>query len=112
MGMTAISMDQLLNLWIKLEDAYTGNASHGSVAEVYAYTLMPYSPSYTHTTIAIFDESRLELEKDAGTALVEVVERFQKLRLCKVTIDGLEPRQWLADVKFCHRAHVAVVKPE
>ena len=45
--MTNISIQQLITLWVELEDAYNGvNGFGGDVAKIYAYTLQPRYPGY------------------------------------------------------------------
>jgi len=118
-----ISIRQAIDLWVALEACRAGTNSHGGdTAEIYAYRLMPYSPSYTgRADSAIFAEDHAKMEVDAGRALRELLVLFVKTYRHEglvvemgvtgqgkgIPLDDWNPR---GDVRFVHRIHVRVTR--
>ena len=109
--MINISMQQLINLWVELEDAYNGVNGFGStVAEVYAYTLQPHYPGYDANNLTM---DSLEYETKASTSLYEVLTLFQSKRDCIISIEEDVGKYrkldtWLKKSRFAHRVHIEI----
>ena len=75
--MINISMKQLLDVWVELEDAYNGvNGYGGDTTETYAYLVMPFSPTYVNTRYtegSSFDKDNIQLELQAAKSLYEIL---------------------------------------
>lgn len=109
-----ISVDQALDVWADLEDAYRDEHGYGGdIAEIYAYRLMPYSP---RAHVGSDDVAQRQLARDAGLALVAICKMFEQRRECRIEIetnrdewDGLD--QWLSKGGLMvHREHVRVTR--
>jgi hypothetical protein len=101
--------DQALNVWAELEDAYHGaNGFGGDTAEIYAYRLMPMSPSYSITSAYEMPEHP-QMERRAWSDLIELCAKFQQHRNCKVVIDDVPLEDCDPNGRFIHRSHVQVI---
>jgi hypothetical protein len=101
-----ISMDQLINLWVQLEDAYRGvNGYGGDTAEIYAYTVQARPPGYPW---GFFAEDDKEFELKASKSLYEVLNLFKKKRKCVIYVEGRLLGEWLLKERFHHRVHVRI----
>lgn len=108
--MQNLSMVQALSIWSELEAAYYGkNGFGGDTAEIYAYRLMPMSPSFDHRV-----EVRDEFNAQATRSLIALVEHFEETHECAVyvvLVDGYERvRKCLKQEgrSFEHRIHLHV----
>lgn len=108
--MTNISKQQLITLWVELEDAYNGVNGFGSdTAEIYAYTLQPRSPGYEAGSQApSFLEAHIELELDTSKSLYEVLMLFKEKRQCLIFIEEKRLGKWLLKERFHHRLHIRI----
>ena len=110
-----ISIDQALVLWASLEDCYNDRSSYGgTVAEIYAYTVLPFRPSFANDPMKalaspMIGEDSKKLVQHGAEALVQVVERFCEHRNCIAWIDEKNPREWLEeDQPYVHRCHIKI----
>jgi hypothetical protein len=104
--MINISIQQLITLWVELEDAYNGVNGFGSeTAEIYAYTLQPRSPGYDQGSDKV---DSIELELDASKSLYEVLVLFKSKRDCDIFIEERKLGKWLLEEKFLHRCHIRI----
>ena len=105
-----ISAAQAIDVWSELETAYRGeNHYGGDTAEIYAYTLMPYSPSYARDRhSALFIQEHVQMERRASEALYELLVLFAEKRECRIEVEGHELGPWLRKTPFSHRCHVRV----
>ena len=101
--MNNISINQALDVWGDLWQAYYGKHHYGGdEAEIYAYRLMLYLPSLEGLNpVAIIR---------AQNALYQLVEKFAAENNCEITIDGLSPRDWVEQSIFDHRCHVKILQ--
>ncbi len=118
-----LSVVQALTVWSEFEHALRGtNGYGGDTAEIYAYSVMPHTP--THTA-AIEDGGYTSINVDcakdswvgAANSLLALlrffVERHGGGDKIEVTIDGVTPEEWLkAPGYFNHRAHVTITRRE
>lgn len=100
-----ISIAQAIKVYDELYSAMEGKANFGSdTAEIYAYTLMPYKPSFTQ-------EMTSEMCIAAAASLISVIDMFMALHpnaICKINdMDYLDWGKGVGD-KFSHRCHVFV----
>lgn len=121
-SLLTINTLELMKLWGELVEAYhCKNGYNGDTAEIYAYRLMPYSPTAHGGEFGFTGaQARREVNRSAAMALCELCELFAAQYGCAVGIQGggdepkwLEPRDWLkveAVEYFDHRAHVRVWK--
>ena len=110
--MNNVSMNQALSIWSELWQAYYGNNGYGGdTAEIYAYRLMPYSPSFNMTG-ETFQESNDELRINAVNSLVALCNQFAKENDCVIEIDKCQLDKWVGMIgrEFDHRCHVKVVR--
>ena len=110
--MNNVSMNQALSIWSELWQAYYGkNGYGGDTAEIYAYRLMPYSPSFNMTG-ETFQESNDELRINAVNSLVALCNQFAKENDCVIEIDKCPLDKWVSLIgrEFDHRCHVRVVR--
>jgi hypothetical protein len=106
--MIRLSQMQLICLWSELEQAYYGDNKYGGdTAEIYAYTVMPFSPIFMHPDPAFMDRKQ-EYYQQAAESLVAVVALFAEQRSCWVYIDALTPAEWLKVTVYDHRCKVRV----
>jgi len=115
--MINISMQQLIDIWVELENAYNGiNGYGGTVAEIYAFRLMPYNSIYAsgNRTGPIGGEEAVELECNAAVSLFNILKLFEKKRNCIIYIEDVEGKRrlgkWLLKTHFQHRIHIEVKK--
>ena len=109
--MKNISIQQLISLWVNLEDAYNGvNGYGGDTAEIYAYTVQSRSPGYKPGGDGIFAEDNKELELNASRSLYEVLKLFKLKRDCKIYIEERLLGKWLLKERFQLRVHVRIKK--
>lgn len=115
----SVPLIELLRIWAELTSAYYGRASHGDVAEIYAYRLMVRSPKAEKDIVeAKGNIAWHSLHRDkfisAAKALCELCELFRDEFECRITIDGYQLSEWRFlhtsenGVLFDHRAHVKV----
>ena len=115
-----ISTHQALMLWAQLEDCYSGRNGYGSdTAEIYAYTVMPHSPSFAANpekaiNSPLIGECTKEMLLNAAASLVSVVNMFCKHRGCTAEIDGFTPNMWISQESglFIHRCLIKIQKKE
>jgi hypothetical protein len=101
-------MNQALDIWSELWQAYYGkNGYGGDTAEIYAYKLMPYSPTINLDGDSFTDGNRVSYVK-AQYSLYHIVIKFINDNNCTITIDGKSPTDWLESQIFDHRCHVQV----
>ena len=107
--MDNISMNQALSIWSDLWQAYYGKHGYGGdIAEIYAYRLMPYSPTYNHEG-ETFKEGNEKIESDAAFAMRTIAWKFANDNDCLVTIDGEDVDIWrYHNPLFSHCCHVKV----
>lgn len=109
---------ELMRLWGELVEAYHGVHGYGStVAEVYAYRLMPYTPTAhmeggeAFRATEMHQEAVSQVQRNAGMALKELCEQFAESYECEVAIDGRTPQMWWTyggGDQFRSRAYVQV----
>ena len=111
---TTLAPWQVARLWADLEDAYQGRASHGDTAEVYAYRMLPYDPTFasalTRTRTTSDEEAIRDNAKLARDALVSVARAFEEHRECKVFVQGANLDVFVTGPGFTHRVPVRVQK--
>lgn len=107
------STEQVLKVWMKLEDAYNGVARYGSdTAEIYYYLLMPYSPTYLATdgdhnaTLCGKDNARFDARVLCD--FNDIFGMFMEERECELEIEGHPIGNWVPEP--FHRIHVKVIK--
>ena len=106
--MIYLSIDQILELWVELEDARIGaNGYGGDTAEIYAYRLLPCSPTLSLTG-ETGDAARREAARQAALNLIEVLRLFEARRDVNIYIDGARFGPWLVLEPLVHRVHVRV----
>jgi len=112
-----ISIEQAIDVYNDLIDAK--NDAHGfggTVAEIYVYTLMPNSPTYSmKVENNKWDEENRMIEKKAAEDFHSLCHLFTKKHNVSITIDGIEMHEWISkvrtgEVRFYHRVHVEVTK--
>lgn len=106
-----LSQSQLIRLWSELEQAYYGDNKYGGdTAEIYAYTVMEYSPTLGQPE-GTFEDRKTEHYEEAAETLCEVLALFEKERGCKVRLDGRTRSRWLRECgRFDHRVRVRVLR--
>ena len=112
--MINVSIQQLINLWVQLEDAYNDeNGYGGTVAEIYAYTLQPRTPGYAPNSdnpFRNFDEKSKEIEFNASKSLYNILTLFKSKRKCVIKIENKRLGKWLLKERFNHRLHIEIIK--
>ena len=100
---------ELLGVWSDLEEALRGESGFGGdTAEIYAFHLVPYSPSsYPNGRD---EKTKLEHAKIAGAALKDLLILFTEHHNCKVTIYDEAFDQNAPARPFDHRCAVRVIK--
>lgn len=99
---SSISINQALDVWSDLNDAYHGcNGYGGDTAEIYAYRLLPGG--------GLLDKTPEDLYEGAK-ALVFLCSKFSARYPSTILINGVSPAEWLETQggAFGHRAHVQV----
>lgn len=102
------SINQVVGIWDELRDAMEGkNGFGGDTAEIYAYRLMPNSPSQVLTR-----EGNKEDIVRASKSLVEIIDMFRETYGGNFLINGINYRQWQKKYgqTFDHRVHVQFKK--
>ena len=121
MSILHVSTFELTRLWGELVEAYHGvNNYGGTVAELYAYRLMPYSPtvhvssSLAYQRADTYLQAAQEVQRHAAGALRELCELFAEEWECAVMIEGKPPLVWAREngPYFGRRAHVEVLRNE
>lgn len=111
--MLDLTTRQLIDLWCQLEDCYHGrNGYGGDTAEIYSYSLQPYSPA-AHLTSpgernGIAGEAQLKAAQIAGHNLQAVCALFEEKRDCTV-ITGMGESIEMGE-PFEHRVHITVIR--
>lgn len=104
---------ELLRLWGELVECYHGVNGYGSdTAEIYAYRLMPFSPS-VQLHPGFHEEQKLEIQGQAAADLVELCRLFLgEYDRYTIEIDGIELSLWEQHIRygFDWRVHVRVIK--
>lgn len=110
--MFSLSINQALDVWKDLEDAYNGESQYaGDTTEIYAYRLIPYSSAWGDTAGILEDEHR-RLCKVAAENLTALLRKFEEVRKVKITVEG-DPYNATQDMRpFSHRVHVTVIRDE
>lgn len=109
-----ISIEQAIDVYNDLIEAKNGTHGFGgTVAEIYVYRLMPYSPSYSMHTGKMNDEDNRMLEKKSAEDFHTLCHIFTKKHEVLIEIDGMDIHEWISKVRtgeiiFCHRVHVEV----
>lgn len=119
--MYRLNTPQLLTLWSRLEACYYGKDSYGGdTAEIYQYTLLPYSPSIGNVIDGKIKsgmqyDTAQERFKDACEALHNVLAYFieskaidEKRPGVRVSIEEKEFGRWVAEIGQFHRLHIKV----
>lgn len=99
---SSISINQALDVWSDLSDAYHGcNGYGGDTAEIYAYRLQPGGGHLCKTPEDLYEGAK---------ALVFLCSKFSARYPSTILIDGSSPAEWLKThgSAFGHRAHVQV----
>lgn len=107
---TCLTPAQLVTLWGQLVECYYDQNSYGgTTAEIYAWTLVPYSPTAAKSQGPIGCESRREQAEYAAKALSEVLRYFCEMYGCGALIDG---EVFMGECgPFDHRVHVFIKTP-
>ena len=117
---TNLSVEQAIDVWEELKDAYNDEANFGGkTSEIYAYRLMPYSPSFAQNPNSDFhSDEHKELCKLAGFNLLQLCRQFTRkhdeFNGCggiKIEIEDEKGWQNVWDMKeflLGHRCHVRV----
>ena len=95
-----ISIKQAIDVIIELKEAADGvNGYGGDTAEIYAYTLLPHTPSGNHTASDYADAA-----ESLGHLISKIAQRENKTAL----INDLPWKQWIEKYgdSFDHRVHV------
>lgn len=109
--MVNISVAQAVYIWDDLTTALNGtNGFGGHTAEIYAYRLMPYSPSFAQDPQSeICREVHEQLVHNAGQSLLELLRLFQQKHRCDITIDDKPFNRYDHSWEgFSHRVHVEI----
>jgi hypothetical protein len=99
--MDNLSMNQALSIWEDLWQAYyNDNRFGGDVAEIYAYRLMPYNPTY-HSPGSVefcktdtFKMAEREVCDRAKESLVALLKKFVIENKCRITVNDREVDDW------------------
>lgn len=109
--MMGLSIDQALEVWKDLEDAYNGESRYaGDTCEIYAYRLIPYSSAWTMPNSPIMGDEYRRLCKLAAQNLTALLRKFEEVRQVKITVAD-DPYDKDHDVEpFSHRVHVTIAE--
>lgn len=107
------STEQVLSVWMKLEEAYHGVANYGSdTAEIYYYLLMPYSPTYIATKgdhkSTLCGRENARFDAHVLCDFQDIFSIFMDERECELEINGQPIGNWIPEP--FHRIQVKVVK--
>src|ERR1035437_8136006 len=112
-----ISIEQALSIYDELIDAKNGvHGFGGDVAEIYVFTLMPFSPTYSMENEGKrWDEENRMMEKKAAEDFHSLCHIFAKKHAVSININGVDMHQWISKIRseefrFYHRVHVDVLK--
>jgi hypothetical protein len=116
--MQNISMNQALDIWSELWQAYYGKNGFGSdTAEIYAYRLMAYNPTY-HSGLNFnsafrdterFKKAQEEVCEQAQNSLVALLKKFAAENDCMIEVNGKTVDDWAGSEMFDHRCHVKIM---
>jgi hypothetical protein len=104
-------MEQALEVWSHLEQAYHGVHPYGSnTAEVYVYHFMSGAPRPLNMleSPGIMGELVRESYDTANHAMHDLFVLFGKNRDAQIEVEGKELGEWVKTARFCHRVHVKV----
>lgn len=109
-----VSMDQALDIWSELEQAYHGtNSFGGHDAEIYAYRLLRNNPTAHYA--AEGSQTKLKAVKEDGLAaawaLYGLLMKFARDRDARILVGGRKLGRWLVKEPFVHRCHVTIRPP-
>ena len=116
--MQNISINQALDIWSDLWQAYFGKNGFGSdMAEIYAYRLMSYNPTYHrgyHSDIVLrgtetFKKAQEEVCEQAQNSLVALLKKFAAENDCMIEVNGKTVDDWAESEVFDHRCHVKII---
>jgi hypothetical protein len=114
-ALMTVSMTEILGIWGDLVEAFHHVAIFGETAEIYAYRLMPYSPTaHTHRNKRMADE----IATQAAHALCALVEQFCRKYECEAEIDNMPLAQWrrahtyAGGSCFDHRCYVRIIRKD
>lgn len=108
---------QLLQLWGELVEAYHGVHGYGGhVAEIYAYRLMPYTPTCHSGALRedsdTYREATRDVQMKAGAAFVQLCSYFTEHYPATILLDDLSLLEWwdrcVSAGGFAHRVHAHV----
>lgn len=112
-----ISISQALSIYQDLIDAKNGKASHGNIAEIYVYKLMPSNPMYASNWAnppQSFLADYIEDELNALNSLLSIISEFLKYNKdCEIKINDMPLKVAKlhyenANERFSHRIHLSV----
>lgn len=110
--MQNISMNQALDIWSDLWQAYFGKNGFGSdTAEIYAYRLMPYTPAvhnFCYETESYLSRKK-EVCEQAQNSLVALLKKFAAENDCMIEVNGKTVDDWAGSEMFDHRCHVKIM---
>lgn len=113
MSLTNVSLKQFLDVWVELEKALHGeNSFGGDTAEIYAYRLMPHSPSFAHANpTGMVLETKQEIQREAAEALAAIAKEFEQRYSVEILIDEETVDDWVEfhAESFGHRCLVQVL---
>lgn len=116
-----LSVTQAVTVWSEFEQALHGtNGFGGNTAEIYAYSVMPHTPTHTaaiesgsNTGLAFncAEDSWLGAANSLYALLKFFVERHGGEEKIEAIIDGVTPDKWHNTIgHFNHRAHVTITR--
>lgn len=96
------STEQVLSVWMKLEEAYHGVANYGSdTAEIYYYLLMPYSPTYIATKgdhkSTLCGRENARFDAHVLCDFQDIFSIFMDERECELEINGQPIGNWIPE---------------
>lgn len=106
---SSVSVNAIVGIWTELDDAYHGRHGFGgSVAEIYAYRLMPRDPRAENGS----ETARGELAAAASAAMEAILVAYARLREVRIIVDRVavftparraslqpEDRRWHIEVR-------------
>lgn len=117
--MNNISMNQVLSIWDELWQAYYGDNAYGSdTAEIYAYRLMPYSPTLMldgnndkFRETDTYKKAEREIYTNAKISLISLLSKFEFDNNCRIEVNGLSIGNWAINEElFDYRCHIKIIK--
>lgn len=109
--MDNISINQALDVWSDLWQAYYGKNGFGSnTAEIYAYKIMPNSPKFS---MNINSPENKKLGLLAAKSLYQLLFKFRHENDCKIEImetrtKGQKIGRWFTKEPFFYRCHIKI----